>query len=232
MSRSTPLVDNDGQDHRLSCSSTAEVSPRDRSSPKSAGDSDSDSVPNGRSSHSQSENYDADEESGYSICLDTQSDNSSPSSPLDSNGRRYPPSYDHGLLSLFFHGSLTRHRPRSIHSSTRFYDFSVRHYDTDEESGYLNDTLSPSAGATDTDVAAEETAEERAAEDTRHDLTEANVARLSGPQPSVFELLSGARRVHYTAEEIEAVRLAMETPHYIEWEDLAGPFGPDWRSCQ
>ncbi|KAI4117887.1 MAG: hypothetical protein LQ345_001950 [Seirophora villosa] len=232
MSRSIPLVDNDGQARRLSCSSTAEVSPRDRSSPKSAGESDSDSITSGRSSHSPSENYDADEESGYSRCLDTHSNNSSPSSPLDSNGRRYPPSYDHRLLSLFFHGSLTPYRPRSIHSSTRFYAFSVRHYDTDEESGYVDFTPSPSAGATDTDVAVEEAAEERAAEETRHDLTEANVAQLSGPRPSVFELLSGARRLHSTTEEIEAVRLAMESPHYIEWEELAGPFGPDWRSCQ
>ncbi|KAI4085804.1 MAG: hypothetical protein LQ348_005845 [Seirophora lacunosa] len=232
MSRSTPLIDNDGQAHRLSCSSTAEVSPRDRSSLKSAGDSDSDSITSGRSCHSPSENYDADEESGYSTCLDAHSNNSSPSSPLDSNGHRSPPSYDHGFLSLFSHGFLTPHRPRSIHSSTRFYDFSVRHYDTDEESGYLASTPSPSAGVTDTDVAVEEAAEERAVEETRHDLTEANVAQLSGPTPSVFELLSGARRLHHTAEEIEAVRLAMESPHYIEWEELAGPFGPDWRSCQ
>ncbi|KAL9010944.1 MAG: hypothetical protein Q9173_004166 [Seirophora scorigena] len=230
MSRSTTLVDNDGQARRLSCSSTAEVSSWDRSSLKTAGDSDSDSITSGRSSHFQSEYYDADEESGYSRCLDTHSNGSWPSSPLDSNGRRYPPSYDHGLLSLFFHGFLTPRRPRSLHSSTRFYDFSVRHYSTDEESGYFEDAPSSSAGVTDTDFAVE-AAEERAADEMQHDLTEANVAQLSGTPPSVFELLSGSRRMHYTAEEIEAARLAMETPPYVEWEELAGPFGPDWRSC-
>ncbi|KAL8654611.1 MAG: hypothetical protein Q9210_001395 [Variospora velana] len=165
------------------------------------------------SSVSRSENYDADEESGYSICLDTHSNRSWQPSPLDSNGRRYPP------------------LPLSIHSSARLADFSVRHYSSYKESGDSEDTSSSSAWVTETDDASE-TAEEQAAQETQHDLTEENLAQLPRARPSVYELMSGCRQIYRTAEEVEAARLERERAPHVEWEELRGPFGPDYRSPQ
>ncbi|KAI4121141.1 MAG: hypothetical protein LQ341_007444 [Variospora aurantia] len=166
------------------------------------------------SSVPRSENYDADDESGCSGCPDTHSNPSRQPSPLDFNGRRYPP-------SLPF-----------ILSSTRLADFSVRHYSSYKESGDSEDTSSlSSAWVTETDDA-NDTAEEQAAQKTQHCLTEENLARLPHARPSVYELMSGCRQIYRTAEEIEAARLERERAPHVEWEELRGPFGPDYRSPQ